>query len=102
MATKRQSALRAVGADEKPPTAKAIKSVLEAANDGSRLDVLIQMRTVIARALDSEKTLARDLASLSKRLMEIESDISALKRQQSEEAESTDAAEDDEWSEEAI
>lgn len=102
MATKRQSALRAVGEDEKPPPAKAIKSVLEAANDGSRLDVLVQMRTVIAKALDSEKTLARDLASLSKRLMEIEADIAALKRQQSEEAESSDAAEDDEWSEEAI
>ena len=101
MATKRNH-LRAAGENEKPPPAKDIKSVLDAAEHGSRLDELIQMRRVIARALDNENTSPRDLAALSRRQIEISREIEALKRQQSEEAESSDAAEDDEWSEEAI
>lgn len=102
MAAKRSTALRAVGEDEKPPPAKQIKSVLEATEHGTRTDELIQMRRVIAKALDNENTSPRDLAALSRRQIEISREIEALQRQQSEEAESTDAAEDDEWSEEAI
>lgn len=102
MASQRKTPLRAVKAGEEIPPAREIKSVLDATTDGTRMDVLIQMRKVIATALDSEKTLARDLASLSKRLMEIEADIATLQRQQSEEAAEDDAAEDEDWSEEAI
>jgi len=84
----RKPVLRAVGADEKP--AREIRSVLEAADAGSRLDELVQMRRVIARAIDNENTSPRDLAALTRRQIEISKEIEALARQVEEEA--TDAA----------
>jgi len=92
--------LRAVGRDEKP--AKEIASVLDAADQDSRLDELIQMRRVIARAIDNENTSPRDLAALSRRQIEISKEIEALKRQQQEEAAEGVISADEEWSEEAI
>lgn len=80
--------LRAVGVDEKP--VKKITSVLEAADEGTRLDELVQLRRVIARACDNENTSPRDLAALSRRQIEISKEIEALRRQQAEEA--SDAA----------
>lgn len=75
--------LRAVEPDEKP--SKKITSVLEASEDGSRLDELIQIRKVIARAIDNENTSPRDLAALSRRQIEISKEIEALRRQKTEE-----------------
>lgn len=98
MAT-RKASLRVVEPGEKP--VKKISSVLEAAESGSRLDELVQMRRVIARAIDNESTSARDLAALSRRQIEISKEIDALTRQQSEEA-SHDAAEDEAFDEAAI
>ena len=77
--------LRAVGVDEvsarKPPM-----SVLEAAENGTRLDELRAMRVVIARALDNPDTSARDLAALSRRQIEISRDIEALAAKEIEDA----------------
>lgn len=94
--------LSALGPDDKPPSRKTIKSVLEAAEGGSRIDELVQMRRVIARALDNENTAARDLASLSKRQIEISREIDALERQAKEEAEESAVTADEAWSAEAI
>lgn len=47
------------------------------AASGSRLDLLTAMRDLIARDLD-EGVPARDLASLTKRLLEITKDIEAI------------------------
>lgn len=101
--TKKSASLRAVQDDEKPPPpAKDIETVLDAAEHGSRLDELVQMRRVIARAMDSSETTATALAALSRRLDDISREIASLKQQEIEEAEESDAASDDEWSEEAI
>ena len=54
-------------------------SVYDAAESGSRLDELLAMRRVIARHVDSEDTLARDLAALTRRQMEISREIEALR-----------------------
>ena len=54
----------------KPP------SIVSAASSGSSLDVLRAMRDLIARALD-EGVPPRDLASLTKRLLEITKEIEA-------------------------
>lgn len=94
--------LSALGPDDKPPSRKKIKSVLEAAENGSRVDELMQMRRVIARALDNENTAARDLASLSKRQIEISREIDSLQRQAEEEAAENVVTEDESWSAEAI
>lgn len=99
MAT-RKSPLRVVEADEAP--SRKISSVLEAAEQGSRLDELMQIRKVIARALDNENTSPRDLASLSRRQIEISKEIEALRRQASEEASDAANIEDEELDVEAI
>lgn len=96
----RKSPLRAVEKDEAP--ARVISSVLEAAEQGSRLDELMQIRKVIARALDNENTSPRDLASLSRRQIEISKEIEALRRQASEEASDAANIEDEEFDVEAI
>ena len=54
-------------------------TVSQATESGSRMAELVAMRRVIARALDSESTAARDLASLSKRLFDIGREIEELK-----------------------
>lgn len=68
--------LRAVAADETAPAKP--KSILEAAEAGSRLEELQAMRRRIARALDDPNTAARDLAALSRRQIEIGRDIEAI------------------------
>ena len=92
--------LRAVGDDEKPVV--KITSVLEAADEGTRLDELVQLRRVIARACDNENTSPRDLAALSRRQIEISKEIEALRRQQSEEDSDAANIADEEFDAEAI
>lgn len=84
--------LRAVGEDEKP--AVQINSVSEAAEMGTRLDELVQIRKVIARALDNENTSPRDLAALSRRQIEVSKEIEALKRQSDKESNDASLIED--------
>lgn len=54
------------------------RTILEAAEEGSRLDELKAMRRRIARALDDPNTPARDLAALSRRQLEIGREIEAI------------------------
>lgn len=75
--------LRAVRPGDKP--ARGVQSVEDAAVFGTRLDELVQMRLVIARALDDTGTSARDLAALSRRQMEISKEIELARRQAAEE-----------------
>lgn len=77
--------LRAVEPDESH--VRVVGSVSEAVEFGSRLDELVQMRRVIAKAIDTTAS-ARDLAALTKRLTEISKEIDVLRR---EEFESGDA-----------
>lgn len=51
-----------------------------AAENGSRLDELRAVRNVITRHLDSEQTLARDLAPLVRQLREISKEIEELEQ----------------------
>jgi hypothetical protein len=87
MAGKKQ--LRPVQPDEKaPPT-----TVTGAAERGTRLDELKAMRRVLAAHIDSENTLARDLAPLMRQAREISKEIETLEIQASEKmAEEDDAA----------
>ena len=74
----RKTPLRTVKPNEKPPAAAAPKSILEAAEQGSRLEELKAMRRRIARALDDPNTPARDLAALSRRQLEIGREVEAI------------------------
>ena len=92
--------VRAVGADERP--ARSITSVSEAAESGTRVDELVQIRKVIARAIDNENTSPRDLAALSRRQIEISKEIESLLRQKSEEASDAANVPDEEFDAESI
>lgn len=89
--TARKAPLRAVAADEKAAPPKPL-TIAEAASSGSTRDVLVASRDRIAKALDDPNIAARDLASNSKRLMELIREIEALDAREEQEA-SNDAAE---------
>lgn len=70
--------LRAVTPGEMKPKPAVPKSVTEAASDGSTRELLAAMRTRIAEAVEDRNTPARELASLTKRLVEVVRDIEAI------------------------
>lgn len=82
----RKTSLRAVSPGEKAAQAKP-KTVSEAADSGSTRDLLVAMRTRIAKAVEHPDTPARDLAALTKRLVEVVRDIESIDAR-TEEAES--------------
>jgi ribosome-binding protein aMBF1 (putative translation factor) len=75
--------LRAVGPDEKPKTTKP-KTVSQAADKGTTRELLVAMRTRIAKAVEDANTPARDLAALTKRLVEVVRDIEAIDAREAE------------------
>ena len=90
--------LTVVGPNDVAPRKRThSKSILEAAESGDRLLELIAMRRRLAMAMDDPNTLARDLAALSRRQLEISREIDELKRQAEEEAEEDAFTPDEEW-----
>ena len=87
----RKPALRAVTPDEQPVSATP-KTVTSAASAGTTRELLVAMRDRVAKTVENENTPARDLAALSKRLMEIVRDIEAIDAREEQEA-NKDAAE---------
>ena len=81
----RKTSLRAVSPDEKAPPRKP-KTVTEAAARGSTRELLVAMRARIAVAVEDMNTPARDLAALSKRLVEVVRDIESLDARDEQEA----------------
>lgn len=72
MAGKKQlPPVRPVGSDESAPP----QSYSDAASRGQRVDELKAMRRVLAAHIDSENTLARDLAPLMRQAREISKEI---------------------------
>lgn len=64
--------LRAVSPSDQPP---ALKSITEAASNGTYRELLVAMRDRIAKAVEDPNCPPRDLASLSRRLHELSKDI---------------------------
>lgn len=75
----------------------AAKTILEAAEAGSRIDELRAMRRRIAKALDDPNTAARDLAALSRRQIEIGRDIEAIEVTEDEDHSVVVNADDEVW-----
>lgn len=66
-------------APEEPPAApERPKTVSEAADSGTTRELLVAMRTRIALAVEDRNTPARELAALTKRLVEVVRDIEAI------------------------
>jgi len=95
--TARKSPLRAVGPDEVVTAARTPMTVTGAANDGDRRDLLSAMRERVAQAVEDGATPARDLAALTRRLMEIAREIEAIDAREHEESEDAQPAADEEW-----
>lgn len=60
------------------PSAGTPKTIVEAASSGTRRDVLVALRTRIAESVADPETPPRDLAALSKRLIEVMNDIDII------------------------
>lgn len=99
-------ALRAVAPDEKParkaPVRKRAKSVTAAASSGTTRELLAAMRTRIAKAVEDPNTPARDLASLTKRLMEVAREIEAIDAREEEQAGDVGHVPDEDFDAEAL
>ena len=83
-----------------PKAQRKIMSVTKAAAEGSHLELLESMRDRVAKTVEDVNTPARDLAALTRRLMEITKEIEALvaaaKQEAAENADVDDEAFDDE------
>lgn len=98
----RKAPLRAVAPDEKPPTAKEVRTVTQAAEQGNMRDLLVAMRARTAKAVEDPKTPPRDLAALTRRLLEIAREIEAIDAAAQQEAAENDVTPDDEFDASAI
>jgi hypothetical protein len=88
--------LRAVSADEVAEP-KRPSTILQAAEDGSRIEELRAMRRRIAQAMDDQSTPARDLAALSRRQLEIGREIEAIVVSEDEDHSVVVNANDEDW-----
>jgi hypothetical protein len=74
------------------------KTVTQAAASGTQRELLVAMRARVAGAVEDAETPARDLASLTKRLLEIAREIEAIDAREAEEArDGRNATPDDKW-----
>jgi len=96
------SKLRAVAPGEKAPSAREVKTVTQAADAGSMRDLLVAMRTRTAKAVEDPNTPARDLAALTRRLLEIAREIEAIDARAREEDEESASAPDEAFDASAV
>lgn len=88
--------LRAVAEDERI-TPKQAKTILAAADTGTRRDLLVATRKRLASACDDPNTPARDLAALTRRLLEVSKEIEAIDVRTKEADDEAAVTEDDAW-----
>lgn len=90
--------LRAVEPGEKQPSRLTIT---QAAECGNGRELLVAMRTRVARTVEDPNCPPRDLAALTRRLQEINREIEALDAKADLEA-TEDVAADEDWDSEAL
>ena len=95
-----RKSLRAVAPGE--TAARPPRTVTEAAQKGSTRELLVSMRDRVAKDVENPNTPSRDLAALTKRLMEIVRDIEAIDARAAEEAKESGATADEAWDAEAL
>lgn len=88
--------LRAVGPNEEPPKKRKF-TITQAAAEGSLKDQLEALRERVAKAVEDPNCPPRDLAALSRRLIEIAKEIAAIEAAEAEEAGGAAATPDAEW-----
>lgn len=88
--------LRVVGPDDKPVRRRKL-TITQAANDGTLKDQLVALRERVAKAVEDPNCPPRDLAALSRRLIEIGKEIAAIDAAEAEEGGGAAATPDEEW-----
>jgi hypothetical protein len=78
------------------------KSVTKAAAEGTPRELRVAMRTRIATAVEDPNTPARDLAALTRRLLEIAKEIEAIDVAAEQEGHDANPSPDEEWDSSAI
>jgi hypothetical protein len=79
MATRRSKPpLKVVTEPQDAQPSRRAQTVKAAADSGTRRDLLVALRARIASDIDSPNTPPRDLAALSRRLLEIAREVEAL------------------------
>ena len=91
-----QKTLRVVAPNEAPSAPKRTFTVTSGACEGTRRDLLVAMRSRVATAVEDLSTPARDLAALTRRLMEIARDIEVMDAK-AEEADGGSSTPDEHW-----
>jgi hypothetical protein len=86
--------LRPVADGETAPEPVKPKTVTQAAEHGTTRELMVAMRTRIAKAVEDPNTPARELAALTKRLVEVVRDIEAIDARAAEEGETSATVED--------
>ena len=92
------ASLRVVSEADEPRRKSAPSTVAQAVKDGSSKDVLMTLRARIAQTIDDPGTPPRDLAALSRRLVDIDKELRSMDVAEREEAvQGGEAAGDEEW-----
>lgn len=86
--------LRAVAPNEKPRPRPRTKTVTQAASRGTQRELLVALRNRIAKAVEDPSTRSRELASLTKQLVEVVREIDAIDAREEQDAEERGPAED--------
>jgi hypothetical protein len=99
----RRGPLRAVTDGEKPAADRSKpKTVSVAAEGGNRRELLVAMRARVAKAVEDPNTPARDLAALTRRLLEIAKEIEAIDVAAEEDSGNVEPIADEQWDSSAI
>lgn len=90
--------LRVVAPGEAPKAKRPAKlTVTQAAAGGTTRELLVAMRDRVAQDVESPNTPSRDLAALTRRLIEITKEIEAIDAQERDQDEDTETAPDAAW-----
>lgn len=94
----RTTGLRVVDPEAPTPDKAPVKAknVKDACDSGDRRAVLVALRTRLARTIDDPGTPARDLAALSRRLLEVTKDLDSLTLAEAQERDEA-ATPDERW-----
>ena len=98
----RKAPLRAVVEGEKAPAPVRAKTITEAAASGTTRELLASLRDRLAKALEDPNCPARDLASNSKRLMEVVREIESIDARAAEEGDASANVQDGEFDASAV
>lgn len=92
------ASLRVVSEKDEPHRKPAPSTVAQAVKDGSSKDVLMTLRARIAQTIDDPGTPPRDLAALSRRLVDIDKELRSMDVAEREEVvQGGELSGDEEW-----